>query len=158
MKQGRESSDSSRRPKFMAASRCPFVTDRAVGLLVGLCVGDTNGGPLQMALALAEALATDGGAYIPEHVLTAYLRWWDCGRGTDAWDTGPTTESVFTSCAPAAVCGPALLELALSKVWPFIAHYAGVLRSRGCLTSRRLLRHALLCACTGACARICSIS
>ena len=33
-----------------------MMDDRAAGLLVGLAAGDRNGGPVQMALALAETL------------------------------------------------------------------------------------------------------
>lgn len=64
--------------------------DNARGLLVGLAAGDRNGGPVQMALALAETLATRG-QYDPSAGFRKYHEWWAGGKGPDAWDTGPTT-------------------------------------------------------------------
>eukprot|EP01052_Picozoa_sp_SAG31_P068802 SAG31_NODE_27612_length_423_cov_0.793210_1_plen_77_part_10 len=49
--------------------------DRQVGLLVGLAAGDRNGGPVQMALALAESLCVEAG-YDPVAAMRAYHRWW----------------------------------------------------------------------------------
>ncbi|TNE43659.1 MAG: hypothetical protein EP343_33115 [Deltaproteobacteria bacterium] len=64
--------------------------DRAYGTLLGLCAGDHNGGPIRMAVRMAEeivALQT----YDIGKVAEAYLRWWQDG----AFDTGPTTATVL---------------------------------------------------------------
>ena len=42
-----------------------------------------------MALILIECILDEKGDYDPVRVFRAYLRWWDNGHGTDAWDTGP---------------------------------------------------------------------
>ena len=97
-------------------------TDRGQGLLVGLALGDRNGGPVQMALALAEDLAhkkvisicglcvnsdltsrpirnardcMDPQVYSPVSVFRRYCSWWDGGKGIDAWDTGPVAKSAL---------------------------------------------------------------
>lgn len=64
--------------------------DRCRGLLLGLAAGDRNGGPIQMALVLAESLAAKK-RYDPAEVFCGYDEWWAEGHGVDAWDTGPTT-------------------------------------------------------------------
>jgi len=58
--------------------------DRCRGVLLGLAAGDRNGGPVRMAVRLAEGLA-ERGALDPADVLGRYLRWWHEG----AFDTGP---------------------------------------------------------------------
>ena len=68
--------------------------DRTKGMLVGIAAGDRNGGPVQMCCCLAESLAMCK-RYRPAHVFISYLRWWGRGTGVDAWDTGPTSGSVF---------------------------------------------------------------
>uniref|UniRef100_A0A7S3UY65 ADP-ribosylglycohydrolase n=1 Tax=Aplanochytrium stocchinoi TaxID=215587 RepID=A0A7S3UY65_9STRA len=67
---------------------------RSRGLLLGLGDGDRNGGPIQMALQLAESLVKHG-EYRPVQVMEAYVQWWDGGKGVDAWDTGPTTRKLL---------------------------------------------------------------
>lgn len=64
--------------------------DRIQGVLLGLAVGDRNGGPIRMAIHLAESLA-DRRRFDPEDVLARYLEWWRGG----AFDTGPTAATVF---------------------------------------------------------------
>jgi hypothetical protein len=44
-------------------------------VLVGLAAGDWNGGPIRMAVRLAESLLDCGGFY-PADVLDRYLHWW----------------------------------------------------------------------------------
>jgi ADP-ribosyl-[dinitrogen reductase] hydrolase len=65
--------------------------DRVEGTLVGLAAGDRNGGPIRMALRLAEGLAGRG-RFDPGDVLARYLAWWREG----AFDTGPTAAGVLT--------------------------------------------------------------
>lgn len=66
------------------------VKDRVEGVLVGLCVGDRNGGPVRMAVRLAESLA-DHGRFDLRDIGTRYLNWWREG----AFDTGPTAARVL---------------------------------------------------------------
>src|SRR5205807_4030591 len=58
--------------------------DRCRGVLLGLAAGDQNGGPVRMAVRLAEGLG-ERGAFDPADVVGRYLRWWREG----AFDTGP---------------------------------------------------------------------
>ena len=58
--------------------------DRCRGVLVGLAVGDQIGGPIRMAVRLAESLAACNG-FNPSDILDRYLIWWREG----AFDTGP---------------------------------------------------------------------
>jgi ADP-ribosylglycohydrolase len=58
--------------------------DRCRGVLVGLAAGDRIGGPIRMALRLAESLV-ESGRFDPADVLGRYLAWWREG----AFDTGP---------------------------------------------------------------------
>jgi ADP-ribosylglycohydrolase len=64
--------------------------DRCRGVLLGLAAGDRNGGPIRMALRLAESLLACGG-FDPRDVLSRYLAWWH----EDGIDTGPTTARVL---------------------------------------------------------------
>ena len=64
--------------------------DRIRGALLGLAAGDRNGGPIRMAVRLAESLS-DRRRFDPEDVLARYLAWWRDG----AFDTGPTAATVF---------------------------------------------------------------
>jgi len=65
--------------------------DRVKGILLGLAAGDRNGGPIQMAVRLAESLI-DVGKCDLEDIGARYLDWWHEG----AFDTGPTAARVFT--------------------------------------------------------------
>ena len=60
--------------------------DRCRGVLIGLAAGDRNGGPIRMAVRLAESLLSCGG-FDPADVMNRYLRWWREG----AFDTGPVS-------------------------------------------------------------------
>lgn len=60
--------------------------DRCRGVLTGLAAGDQIGGPIRMAVRLAESLLCCGG-FDPEDVLRRYLHWWREG----AFDTGPVS-------------------------------------------------------------------
>lgn len=66
-------------------------TDRIAGVLFGLAAGDRIGGPLSMALTLAECLA-DRGTLDLDAIGQSYFEWW---RG-DGYDSGPTSAQVFT--------------------------------------------------------------
>merc|ERR1719421_80445 len=77
--------------------------DRCRGLLLGLAAGDRNGGPIQMALKLADHLAAVELSYLaakkydPAAVFCSYHEWWAEGQGVDAWDTGPTTGKLLAN-------------------------------------------------------------
>jgi ADP-ribosylglycohydrolase len=60
--------------------------DRCQGVLIGLAAGDRIGGPIRMAVRLAESLL-DCGGFDPSDILERYLRWWREG----AFDTGPVS-------------------------------------------------------------------
>lgn len=64
--------------------------DRVRGTLLGLAAGDRNGGPLQMALRLAESLA-EHRRFDREDVLERYLAWWRA----EGFDTGAVAAHVF---------------------------------------------------------------
>ena len=64
--------------------------DRVRGTLVGLAAGDRIGGPLRMALCLAESLARRRD-FDREDVLGRYLAWWR----EEGFDTGPVSARVF---------------------------------------------------------------
>jgi ADP-ribosylglycohydrolase len=66
--------------------------DRVEGILVGLAAGDPNGGPIRMALCLAESLVALG-RFDRADVLGRYLAWWNAG----GFDTGPIAAQVFSS-------------------------------------------------------------
>jgi ADP-ribosylglycohydrolase len=62
------------------------VQDRCRGVLLGLAAGDRNGGPIRMAVRLAESLL-ELGRFDPADAVARYLRWWREG----AFDTGPVS-------------------------------------------------------------------
>jgi ADP-ribosylglycohydrolase len=62
------------------------VQDRCRGVLLGLAAGDCNGGPIRMAVRLAESLL-ELGRFDPQDIAGRYLRWWREG----AFDTGPVS-------------------------------------------------------------------
>jgi ADP-ribosyl-[dinitrogen reductase] hydrolase len=57
------------------------------GVLIGLAAGDRNGGPIRMAVRLAESLL-DCASFNSADILERYLHWWREG----AFDTGPVSE------------------------------------------------------------------
>jgi ADP-ribosylglycohydrolase len=63
------------------------VGDRCRGVLVGLAAGDRIGGPIRMAVRLAQSLL-DCGGFDPADILDRYLGWWHEG----AFDTGPVSD------------------------------------------------------------------
>jgi len=66
------------------------VKDRVEGILLGLAAGDRNGGPIRMAVRLAESLIGCGNVDVDD-IGERYLDWWHNG----AFDTGPTAARVF---------------------------------------------------------------
>jgi len=60
--------------------------DRCRGVLLGLAAGDRIGGPIRMAVRLAESLL-ELGRFDPADAVARYLRWWREG----AFDTGPVS-------------------------------------------------------------------
>jgi hypothetical protein len=67
------------------------VKDRVEGILLGLAAGDRNGGPIRIAVRLAESLVERGCVDVVD-IAASYLDWWHEG----AFDTGPTAARVFT--------------------------------------------------------------
>jgi len=67
------------------------VKERVEGILLGLAAGDRNGGPIQMAVRLAESLVERDSVDVDD-IGSRYLDWWHKG----AFDTGPTAAGVFT--------------------------------------------------------------
>jgi ADP-ribosyl-[dinitrogen reductase] hydrolase len=67
------------------------IINRIRGVLLGLSAGDRNGGPIRMALRLAESL-TERLCFDPDDIVARYLAWWRDG----AFDTGPTTATVLS--------------------------------------------------------------
>ena len=59
-------------------------------VLLGLAAGDRIGGPIRMALLVAESLLACG-CFGPADVQERYLRWWEEG----AFDTGPVSGRAF---------------------------------------------------------------
>jgi ADP-ribosylglycohydrolase len=68
--------------------------DRCRGVLLGLAAGDRNGGPVRMAVRLAESLAARCG-FDADDVLARYVAWWREG----AFDTGPVAAGVLARVA-----------------------------------------------------------
>ena len=66
------------------------VQDRVEGVLIGLAAGDRIGGPVRMAIRLAESLL-ERGAFDCSDVAARYQAWWREG----AFDTGPVAARVF---------------------------------------------------------------
>lgn len=66
------------------------IQNRARGLLLGLAAGDRIGGPLRMALYLAESLVAHN-RFVPDNIGLRYLAWWRQG----SFDTGPTVDAVL---------------------------------------------------------------
>eukprot|EP00300_Choanocystis_sp_HF-7_P003267 c12488_g1_i2.p1 GENE.c12488_g1_i2~~c12488_g1_i2.p1 ORF type:complete len:252 (+),score=12.52 c12488_g1_i2:3-758(+) len=97
------------------------------GVLLGLAAGDRNGGPIQMALCLAESLSNCR-SYDPCDVFSAYLKWWRRGSGVDAWDTGPTCASLF-----AAQTGPLRVDALVRRS----QEYHKRTQSAGCNSAHR---------------------
>ncbi len=64
--------------------------DRCRGVLVGLAAGDRIGGPIRMAVRLAESLVACGG-FNADYILNRYLAWWREGP----FDTGPVSDRTF---------------------------------------------------------------
>jgi len=64
--------------------------NRCRGVMIGLAAGDRNGGPIRMAVRLAESLH-DCGGFDPADILDRYLTWWKAG----AFDTGPVSDGAL---------------------------------------------------------------
>jgi ADP-ribosyl-[dinitrogen reductase] hydrolase len=66
------------------------ILNRAKGIFFGLAAGDRIGGPLRMALQVAESLIHCNG-FIVEDIANRYLEWWR----QEGFDTGQTSDMVF---------------------------------------------------------------
>ena len=81
-------------------------TDRCQGILLGLAAGDRIGGPIRMAVRLAESLLACG-RFDPADVLASYLGWWREG----AFDTGPVSARVLELIASGVPSGDATAQV-----------------------------------------------
>jgi ADP-ribosylglycohydrolase len=79
--------------------------DRVTGVLLGLAAGDRIGGPVRMALIVAESLHK-GDCFDPHDIAGRYLDWW-C---KSAFDTGPTTARVLALTANGAPIEEAAIQ------------------------------------------------
>ncbi len=66
------------------------IQDRVKGIFIGLAAGDKNGGPIRMALRLAQSLHGRN-AFDVVDIGERYLAWWRQG----GFDTGPVAAKVF---------------------------------------------------------------
>lgn len=66
------------------------IQNRVKGILLGLAAGDKIGGPLRMALQMAESLVHCKGFDVDD-IASRYLAWWR----QEGFDTGPTSDMVF---------------------------------------------------------------
>ncbi len=80
--------------------------DRCQGVLLGLAAGDRNGGPVRMAVRLAESLVECGG-FAPSDILERYLHWWREG----AFDTGPVSDRALALIASGMPPEEAVLQV-----------------------------------------------
>jgi ADP-ribosylglycohydrolase len=80
--------------------------DRCRGVLVGLAAGDRNGGPIRMAVRLAESLV-DCGGFDPSDIRKRYLCWWEEG----AFDTGPVSARALALMAAGMPCSEAVAQV-----------------------------------------------
>ena len=83
-----------------------MIQDHITGVLLGLAAGDSHGGPIRMAVRLAESLG-DCGGFCSDDVMSNYLGWHQEG----AFDTGPVAGKVFTR-----VAGGELVKVAVCDV------------------------------------------
>ena len=65
--------------------------DRVEGVLLGLAAGDRIGGPIKMAILLADSLISNS-AYDSSDVEKRYIEWWN----QNGFDTGIVSEKVFS--------------------------------------------------------------
>ena len=80
--------------------------DRAAGVLLGLAAGDRIGGPIRMALRVAEHLRETKG-FDADDIGRRYLEWWHEG----AFDTGPTVARVLSLVASGMSYGQASVRV-----------------------------------------------
>jgi ADP-ribosylglycohydrolase len=149
----------------MSGKTVNAVRDRCRGVLLGLAAGDRNGGPVRMALRLAESLLARGD-FDPADVLRRYVDWWRA----DGQDSGPTAGRVLElvaggMSAPAAAaqadresggrtagCNPAHRAAPLAML-PAVAdgRLAGCAREEAALTHRHPLAGDVSAAAAGLC-------
>jgi ADP-ribosylglycohydrolase len=117
------------------------VRDRCRGVLLGLGAGDRNGGPVRMALRLAESLLARGG-FDRADVLRRYVDWWRA----DGQDSGPTAARVLALVAGGTEPGPAADQ----------AHRESGGRTAGCNPAHRAAPLAMARAIPGECLAGCA--
>jgi ADP-ribosylglycohydrolase len=89
----------------MGGSAAEGARDRCRGVLLGLAAGDRNGGPVRMALRLAQSLLARGD-FDGADVLRRYVDWWR----VDGQDSGPTAGRVLELVAGGMEAGAAVDE------------------------------------------------
>ncbi len=82
------------------------LNNRIFGCLVGLAAGDRNGGPIRMALRLANSLV-ERKSFDAEDICARYLDWWR----DDAFDTGPTFAGVYSRVDKGMPVAEAVMEI-----------------------------------------------
>jgi ADP-ribosyl-[dinitrogen reductase] hydrolase len=80
--------------------------DRCRGVLIGLAAGDRIGGPIRMAVRLAESLS-ECNDFVRSDVLNRYLDWWKEG----AFDTGPVSDRALILLARGMSVGDAARQV-----------------------------------------------
>jgi ADP-ribosylglycohydrolase len=93
-----------------------LAADHSRGVLIGLAAGDRIGGPIRMAVRLAESLL-DCGGFNAMNILERYLDWW----GQGAFDTGPVSGRALELMSS----GTPLVEAALQVHREFAGKTAG---------------------------------
>lgn len=99
------------------------LSDRVRGILLGLCAGDRNGGPVRMALELAGYLLACGGTFRAGELLERYVSWFV----REGFDTGPVAERVFRRIARGVAPHEAVL----------LTHNELAMRTAGCNPAHR---------------------
>lgn len=82
------------------------IQDRITGTLIGLAAGDRIGGPLRMALCLADSLIKQQ-KFDAVHVFETYRTWYFNG----GFDTGPTAAKVFKLASQGLSIADAVLQV-----------------------------------------------
>jgi ADP-ribosylglycohydrolase len=117
--------------------------DRCRGVLIGLAAGDRNGGPIQMAVRVAESLVGRGG-FDRGDILNRYVQWWNEG----AFDTGPVSGRVLDLVAAGTPPTDAAEQV----------HQESGGRTAGCNPAHRSSPLAMLAVLTDDCLRACAMA
>ncbi len=103
--------------------------DRCRGVLLGLAAGDRIGGPIRMAVRVAESLLSSE-CFDPADILARYLDWWRQG----AFDTGPVADRALAFIATGMPASEATAQV----------HHESGGRTAGCNPAHRSTPLAML--------------